>query len=135
MRTIIYLLFFILTNSACDSSVNIEQKDILNTIWILNSLNEEGNSIPIPDNQLYSVQFNDDSTVGGKNDCNDFYADYLISQDSLFIYQLVSTKKGCNGDQAFSNKYIEALNITKSLKIKNDNLYVYYGNNSELIFK
>ncbi|NLA22762.1 MAG: META domain-containing protein, partial [Candidatus Marinimicrobia bacterium] len=83
----------------------------------------------------YTIQFKKDSTVSGKNDCNDFFANYLIASDDLLrLEQLVTTKIGCGGDQSFSDKYIQGLSAAKSYSILKNYLYIYYGDNSRLIF-
>ena len=137
--TLIYLLFFLVLIINCflteQEENEPEEKNLQNTLWTLKSFDLDGNIVKPPTDQLYTIQFKDDSTVSGKNDCNDFYANYLItSDDSLRLEQLVTTEKGCGGDQSISNKYIQALGDAKSYKIHKNRLYIYYGDNSELIF-
>ncbi|HOV24064.1 MAG TPA: META domain-containing protein [Candidatus Marinimicrobia bacterium] len=139
MKIIMYLflglaMFFALD---CDNTndTEVEDKEFLNTIWTLTSFEIDGEVIAPPEDQVYTIQFKKDSTVSGKNDCNDFFANYLIASDDLLrLEQLVTTKIGCGGDQSFSDKYIQGLSAAKSYSILKNYLYIYYGDNSRLIF-
>ena len=137
--SLIYLLFFLIILSNCflteQEENEPEEKNLQNTLWILQSFDIDDNITKPPKDQLYTIQFKGDSTVSGKNDCNDFFANYRItSDDSLRLERLVTTKKGCGGDQAISDKYIQGLREAKSYKIHKNYLYIYYGDNSKLIF-
>lgn len=140
MKNGIYFgLCFILLSLACildkEKSVEYDEKELLNTLWTLETFYSDGNIVSPPEDQVYTIQFKKDSTVSGKNDCNDFYANYLIaSDDSLRLEQLVTTEIGCGGDQSFSDEYIQGLRDAKSYSIRKNYLYIYYGDNSRLIF-
>lgn len=112
-----------------------EAKDLVNTLWTLESFNIEGNIIRPPNDQLYTIQFKEDSTVSGRNDCNNLYANYMISVDNyLKLEQLIRTEKGCDGDQAISNEYIKGLREAKSHGIIENRLQIYYSTNTKLNF-
>jgi len=136
ITSLIILTSYVLLLFNCNKSpTESEPKDLLTTLWTLESFNIEGNIVKPPNDQLYTIQFKIDSTVSGKNDCNDFYANYLVTSDNYLRFeQLVTTKKGCGGDQSISEKYIQGLYGAKSYKIHKNSLYIYYGNESTLIF-
>ncbi len=127
-------MFFALDCDNTNDSV-VEDKEFLNTIWTLEFFEINGEVVTPPENQLYTIQFKGDGTVSGKNDCNDFYANYLIpSDDSLRIVEFVTTKKGCSGDQSISDRYVQGVREAKSYNIQKNKLTIYYGDNSRLIF-
>jgi len=120
---------------SCKSSTEPKAMDFLKTLWTLESFDIEGNIVKPPKDQVYTIQFKEDSSVSGKNDCNDLFANYLItSDDSLKLERLVTTKKGCGGDQSISDKYIHGLHYAKSYEIHKNRLTIYYGTNSKLTF-
>lgn len=132
-----FMLFLPAFNCRKDKKASLEPetKEFLNTLWILESFDIEGNIVKPPKDQLYTIQFKEDSTVSGKNDCNDFYANYLItSDDSLRLEQFVTTLMGCGGDQSISDKYVHGLHEAKSYEIHKNRLTIYYETNSKLIF-
>jgi len=127
-------MFFALDCDNTNDSV-VEDKEFLNTIWTLEFFEINGEVVTPPENQLYTIQFKGDGTVSGKNDCNDFVANYLIpSDDSLRIVQFFTTKKGCGGDQSISDRYVQGVREAKSYNIHKNKLTIYYGDNSRLIF-
>jgi len=137
--SLIYALFFLILLFSCflteQEENEPEEKSLQNTLWTLESFDIDGKIVKPPKDQIYTIQFKNDSTVTGKNDCNDFFANYMIpSDDSLRLEQLVTTEKGCGGDQSISDKYVQAVREAKSYKIHKNRLYIYYGDNSKLIF-
>ena len=120
--SLIYVLFSLVLIFNCflteQEENEPEEKTLQNTRWILESFDIDGNIVKPPKDQFYTIQFKEDGTVSGKNDCNDFFANYLIpSNDLLRLEQLVTTKKGCGGDQSISDKYIQGLGDAKLYKI------------------
>jgi len=137
--SLIYVLFFLVLIFNCflteQEENELEEKNLQNTLWILESFDIEGTIVKPPKDQVYTIQFKEDSTVSGKIDCNDFYAKYLITSDnSLRLEQFMVTEIGCGGDQSISDKYIHGLGDAKSYNILKNYLYLYYGDNSRLIF-
>ena len=133
------MLFFLVLLFNCflteQEENELEEKKLQNTLWTLESFDIDGNIIKPPKDKFYTIQFKDNSTVSGKCDCNDFYANYVItSDDSLRMEQFVITYMGCGGDQSISGKYVQGVREVKSYKIHKNYLYLYYGDNSKLIF-
>jgi len=134
---ILFSLVFIIIFSNCilTDENNDNEISLQNTLCTLKSFDNDGNILKPPKDKIYTIHFNNDSTISGKNDCNDFFAKYIIfSGDSLKIDQLVTTEKNCSGDQSVSDKYLSALRKAHNYAIKNDCLYIYYENNYRLIF-
>lgn len=137
--SLIYVLFFLVPLFNCflteHEENELEEKNLQYTRWTLESLDIEGTIVKPPKDQVYTIQFKGDSTVSGKIDCNDFYAEYLITSDnSLRLEQFMVTEIVCGGDQSISNKFSLGLREAKSYKIHKNRLFIYYGDNSKLIF-
>jgi heat shock protein HslJ len=137
--SLIYVLFFLVPLFNCfltePEENELEEKKLQNIRWILESFDIDGNIVTPPKDQAYTIQFKEDSTVSGKIDCNYFYAKYLITSDnSLRLEQFMVTEIGCGGDQSISDKYVQAVREAKSYEIHKNRLYIYYGDNSKLIF-
>lgn len=112
-------LVFICCSPTTPGEENTEEENLQNTLWILEAVETEGEIVDPPQGQIYTIKFQTDTTIRGKNDCNELFAQYtILLGDLLQIDQLVTTKKGCGGDQDYSEKFIQALANTKSYKIK-----------------
>ena len=137
--SLIYVLFSLVLIFNCflteQEENEPEEKTLQNTRWILESFDIDGNIVKPPKDQFYTIQFKEDGTVSGKIDCNEFYAKYLITSDnSLRLEQFMITEIACGGDQSISDKYVHGLGGAKSYNILKNYLYIYYGDNSRLVF-
>jgi len=90
MRTTIYIflfLCFILLVSAfqCKKKVEgpeLETKKFMNTLWRLESFETIGGEIiKPPKDQIYTVQFEEDSSFFGKSDCNEIVGNYEVKSN------------------------------------------------------
>lgn len=134
-KNLFIILGFSLMISYCEKSpTESESKSLLNTLWILESFEIEGEVVKPNKEQVYSVQFEADSTFTGNNDCNDFGGKFeVLSGDSLIIKKVGGSKVNC--PNSMYNEYLEAFRNAKSFKINKNYLYIFYGNDSRLNFK
>jgi len=133
MKHASYIVLLCLLLITCKSATETESKAFLTTVWTLESLNIEGEIVKPPDGQLYTIQFKKDSTFTGKNDCNDIFGEYEIkSNNSLVIFKVGGSKANCPNSMFLT--YLDAIRSAKSYKIEKNRLYIYYRNNSILIF-
>ncbi len=127
LASAIILLFSI----ACSTSTEPGTKELLSTLWKVESLKIGEETIIPPEGKLYTAKFLVDSAVSGKCDCNNFGANYFIAHgDSLRIDQIQITEIGCGGDQSFSSEYIVNIRAAQSYSIDKNKLYIYTNNNS-----
>jgi len=140
MKTIIYIFLFLvsiflISALHCEKvqDPEPETKEFLNTLWRLESFEPlDGEIIKPPDDQIYTIQFREDSTFFAKSDCNEIIGNYEVkSRDSLIINIFATTKIYC-GEESLDEKYFMALNDVKSYEIDKNRLTIYYGNNSKL---
>ena len=135
--SLIYVLFFLVTLFNCflteQEENEPEEKNLQNTLWTLEYFDMEGIVSKPKDEQIYNVQFKEDCTFTGINDCNDFGGEYEVkTENSIVILRVGGSKMYCR-DSMFL-EYLEAFRTAKSYKIHKNRLYIYYGDNSKLIF-
>jgi len=119
--------------TSCKSSTEPKALDLLSTLWTLESFHIEGNVIKPQHEQIYNVRFKEGGTFTGINDCNDFGGEYRIERENSMIILSVGGSKMYCRDSKFLD-YLEAFRTAKSYKIHKNWLYIYYGDNSKLIF-
>jgi len=120
---------------SCQTKFASEELPFLDTRWTLESLYLEGNIVKPPKDQFYTAQFKLDSSVTGNNDCNEYYAKYVLGSDnSLKLMHYQETEVGCGDDWAISSEFSQTLREAQSYKIFRDRLYVFCRLNSKLVF-
>ncbi len=138
MKIIIFFFFIILMSHMlliynCNKSpTESDIEDLVNKLWTLESFLINGKIIKPPDTQIYNVQFKENGRFSGVNDCNDFGGEYEIKSDNLIIIYAGGSEANC--PNSMYREYLEAFSTAKSYKIIKNNLNIYYGTNSALIF-
>jgi len=128
-----FTLFLLVVGCNKKTTTEPAKKEFLNTLWTLELFNVGGNVIKPQNEQIYNVQFKEDGTFTGINDCNDFGGKYEFkTENSIVILKVGGSKVNCP-DSMFL-EYLEAFRTAKSYKIHKNKLYIYYGDNSKLIF-
>jgi heat shock protein HslJ len=120
---------------SCQTKLESETLPFWDTQWTLESLYMESNIVKPPKDQLYTAQFRADSSVTGNNDCNEYYAKYLLGSDnSLKLMRYQETEVGCGDDWSITSEFSQTFREAKSYKIYRDRLYVFCGLDSKLVF-
>ena len=121
---ICFLLFSLTYNCKRDKKALLESetKELLNTLWRLESFEAIGEEITHPpQNQIYNIQFMVNDILRGKSACNEIWAGYEVKPDnSLKIIRLVSTKLYCI--DSMDDEYRKALIAAKSYEIDQKNI-------------
>jgi len=142
MRTIIYIFFLlapisliIVFNCKQVQAPEPETKEFMNTLWRLESFETLDDEIIKPqDDQIYTIQFEEDLTFFGKSDCNDILGEYETGPNqSIKIIRLGTTFANC-GKVSLYNKYYRAIYSLYSYEINKNKLHLYYSNGSRLNF-
>lgn len=79
----------------------------INWQWVSVRLQPGGETTLIADPQNYTIIFNQDGTVTGKADCNNFFGKYS-TENGLVISDLASSKMFC-GEDSLDMQYLELL--------------------------
>ena len=129
------LLFISFTLNVFVSCKNPKEPDgfiFLNTLWTLESIEANGEIIRPPSDQIYNVQFYEDGTFTGRNDCNDIQGEYkLIGNQGLEIEHFGGTKVFCI--DSIDNVFKDSLKGTNLYSIDSNKLRLD-GAGSWLIF-
>ena len=95
-KYIFMLCFSFLIFSCKQSPTESESKPFLNTLWTLESFDISGEIINPLENQIYNIQFKDDSTFTGQSDCNEIGGKYrIVDKNQIEIIKIGTTKIYC----------------------------------------
>lgn len=131
---IILLCFAFLLYHCKKSPTESETKPLLNTLWTLESLEIDGEVVKPQENQIYNIQFKDDSTFSGRNDCNDIGGSYTFEQSGVMkVSKLGTTFANC-GDKSMFREYYNAFEQIFSYEVDKNKLLLRYGEDSALNF-
>ena len=126
--------FFIFHCNKSPIEIESETKPFLNTLWTLQSFDIEGIVVRPPNIQLYTIQFQEDSTFSGKIRCNTMRGKYEILLYNSFIIDVTHITKLYCGEESMDEMYFKALEISEFYEINKNKLCIYYSDNSKLNF-
>ena len=110
---------------------SIPQKEFLDTLWQLESFEAtEGEIIKPANDQIYSIQFEEDNSFVSISHCNEIVGDYERQASGSLVIDIFARTKIYCGEESLGEEYYEALGATRSYEIDENRLYIYYGNNS-----
>lgn len=104
---------------SCQDSHNTHtSENLTGHLWTLQSFEPQGEGkIPVNKNEVYTLEFFEDSTLKGQSDCNTYAGRYEpISKDLLKFQILFITEVYCGDSQ--DEIYDGALRSTVSYQIK-----------------
>jgi heat shock protein HslJ len=134
-KFILLIILLLFLNGCKDTATDAETKELLNTLWTLESFETDGEVIVPPEDQIYNIRFNTDGTFIGQNDCNEIGGKYrFFRNNQIEILEIGTTKIYC-GQGSKDSIYFEALRKADSYEIEKNKLYIYYNSNSKLTFK
>lgn len=133
-------LFFFITSlqiavPSCGNSLEIVSIDeLFNVEWELKSFETvDGNVVDVEPDQEYTIHFDSDSTVLGQADCNDYSANYTVTNnDSLSIEKIINTEAACSFESRWM-EFLEALDDASSFKIRESELRIFYNNREKVL--
>ena len=98
--------------------------------WSLVSFGKTGAETPVVEGSTITLEFNDDSQLGGSGGCNSYGAQYTLEGQTLTVKEVVSTLMACADDLVMQQEtqYFTALQNISSFEISGDALTIYYDN-------
>lgn len=75
--------------------------------WLTTSNRSTNETITVPNPENYTIVFNEDGTLSGKADCNNFNGTY--SQESGFVITLGATTMAACGEDSLDQQYLGTL--------------------------
>ncbi len=137
MDSKVYALLVCMLVLGCNTSTDIDMqtRPLLNTEWTLALFNIDGYYTTPPENQKFTIQFHNDSTCSGQNNCNTWFAEYdHKGPDSLTIYKTASTEIYC-GKNSWDQTFLKLLRTTTTYKTHLNTLWLYQGKTLFFEFK
>lgn len=109
--TLFVLLTVALLLTACtgEEATPAPATTIQGVVWEWTSLTNRttGDTTTVPDPADYTVTFNDDGTLNGKADCNNFSGSY--SQENGFVITLGPSTLAACGEDSLDQQYLSVL--------------------------
>ena len=119
----------------CSDRGDVVSASIQNSAWRLESIESSGHTTSIPDNEPYTLHFDNDTLVSGQVHCNTYFTNYrFVLQDSIAFGPFIVTKMGCPLPSN-QNEFRLAFDSANSINISSTQLRLYYQNRTKtLIF-
>lgn len=125
MNKTFLIVLMIIIFSSCNVNKMITYQELNNSSWALNSIY----GISEEENASFSKAFikfsSSDSVYSGSNGCNFFSGKMIISDNAVLFGERMETKRFCKGIN--ESVFQEILNSANNIKIKNNVLFLYKG--------
>jgi heat shock protein HslJ len=106
------LMILVLIIAACSGTASEEEDFALTGVtwqWItLTENTPDGGTIQIANPPAYTLTFNEDGTLNGRADCNDFFGSYIWESNGIQITLGPSTMAFC-GEESLDQLYLGTL--------------------------
>lgn len=133
-KFILLIILLLFLNGCKDTATDAETKELLNTLWTLESFETDGEVIVPPEDQIYNIQFFADSTMKGQSDCNEIVGEYIIfNNNQMEILEFRTTEIYCGSDMLNDN-YTVAIKEVNSFVFNGKMLILYSSQNIILSF-
>lgn len=117
----------------CSDSGNVISTPIQNSGWQLASITRGDSTSSIPVNEVYTLQFDNDSLVSGQVHCNTYSTNYhIVPPDSISFGPFIMTKIGCPlpSHQA---EFRSGFDNANAIKTTSTQLRLYYLNRTRVL--
>jgi heat shock protein HslJ len=83
--------------------------NLTDVVWQWESMTVQGGETTTVSNpDVFTAIFNEDGTMGGKNDCNDYMGEYTVDGNNITITPLITTEAFC-GEESLDILFRESL--------------------------
>ena len=117
--------------------LNFEQvSSLAGTRWQLQSYGTPNNETSVAAGSNITLEFQQGGQLVGSGGCNSYGASYTISDDTIAISEVVSTKMAC-ADAAVMEReqgYFNALQSAQVFEMSDDQLTIWFDQEARLIF-
>lgn len=135
MKRIILISFFLLVScSLLDSDNSADRMELKRSWEVVEFVDSGGNEIPFADDELLTIRFSDDSSLGGDAGCNVYGGDYIARENGeIRINNLISTEIACE-QPTYGDDFIDSLSRVSAFELENGRLILHFNGNGKLIF-
>lgn len=105
------------------------------TSWQLTSIGGRDVMTPQEGEQMPTLTFGSDGTLSGHGGCNSFSGSYTLSDDTLTVSELVSTRRACRGRALMQQEreFLAALGSASAFRVEDGQLVLEYGRGKSLV--
>lgn len=116
-----------LLGAGCGSDLpTAPSEPITGVEWTLTRFQTDSEgTLPVPGNQSYTLEFDQDGVLSGQVDCNRCTGSYSAAAPLLSIGVLACTRAYC-GDESLDNRYLSALQGATSYSRQGSELNLRY---------
>ena len=109
--------------------------DLGGTSWRLVSYGSVGTETDIIEETQPTLLFETDNEVTGFTGCNDFAAQYAVTNGSIVFSQIVRTEIFCTVEGVMDQEeaYLGALETAETFEMAGDELRIYYGDGQRVL--
>lgn len=101
------------------------QASLIDTTWVLKTIGNTQTGEEIPPYNVMTLQFSEDGVMSGSGSCNNFSAEFSVTDGELVIGEIASTARACLDGMELETAYFQALNQVDG--------YVIQGNTLDLL--
>jgi heat shock protein HslJ len=142
MKLFTVCVFFILLQLSCENSTtginpeNSKVEDLLEHEWNLYLVkSDDGNMMQINSQEIFSINFAQNDTLGGIVDCNSYASEYSARDGGeIQIGPIIAMTEAYCGDESFDDKYMNALIDVELYEVNGEILKLGYGSEGILYF-
>ena len=132
-----YLSIFFLLFVSCslfDSDESAEIIELDRTWEVVQFIDSDGDKVNIEDDEILTLRFSDETSLGGEADCNQYGGDYIARENGrINITNLISTEMACI-QPSYGDEFVTALSNTSKFFREEGRLILYFGDDGKLIF-
>ena len=114
----IIVTFLLVMLVGCGAKKSVTPDDLMDKEWTLTSCNINGTKIETGE-QPVVLFFADSVNVGGSSGCNRIIGNYELTNDTLTINIMGTTRMACP-DMEFESKYLNMMQNPMYVRIEND---------------
>ena len=101
-----------------------QTKTLYNTRWSLKKIHTDSTVQEVTGKAF--IKFNEEKkSAGGNGSCNSFGSLLSVSENTLTLSNLFSTKMFCEGVQETEDNFFHRLGLVNRFEIRNKNLFLY----------
>jgi heat shock protein HslJ len=143
MKLFTVCIFSLLLFVTCEKSTtginpeNSKVEDLLEHEWSLYLVrSDDGNMMQINSQDIFSINFAQNDTLGGVVDCNTYGSEYSARDGGeIKIGPIIFMTKVYCGEESFDDKYMNALIDVEVYEVDGKILKLGYGSEGILYFK